>query len=119
MKKLIVYFGDNPVCVEGFSSDCQRSVEGALHVHPRKPITVTDGEYRHMLGAHPEMHSKLKVVAEVKPEASKAEAEAGSPAEAQPSMPEKAAGDDESPASSPQPEEKGSHEDGKKSKKRY
>lgn len=52
MKKLIVYYGDSPVYVEGFSKDCARSCKGSLHIRPRRPITVTDGEYDHITDAN-------------------------------------------------------------------
>lgn len=65
MKKLIVYHGDSPVCVEGFAKECKRSVEGALHLHPGKPKTVTDEEYQHILDKYEWMKPKLKVVAKI------------------------------------------------------
>ena len=65
MKKLICYYGDSPVHVEGFSKDCARSCEGSLHILPRKHKTVTDGEYQHILEKYSWMKSKLKVISEI------------------------------------------------------
>lgn len=75
MKKLIGYYGDTPVCVEGFPENCKRSVKGALHLLPRKPMTVTADEHAHIVASRKDIVSKLKVLA-VKndEEGSKAEA---------------------------------------------
>lgn len=77
MSKLIVYFGDNPECIEGFSKSCSRSVDGALHLKPRKPMTVTDDEYKHITESRADLKGKIRVVAD-KPDQS----EKGKPAEA-------------------------------------
>lgn len=69
MKKLIVYYGDSPVCVEGFSESCKRSVKGAIHILPRKSVTVTEDEYQHILAKYDWMKSKMKVIAEISAEA--------------------------------------------------
>jgi len=65
MKKLIAYYGDSPVYVEGFSKDCARSCKGSVHVLPRKPVTVTADEYEHIKKSYSWMLPKLKVVAEI------------------------------------------------------
>ncbi len=65
MKKLIAYYGDSPVYVEGFSEDCARSCEGSVHVLPRKSVTVTDDEYDHIKEKYSWMLPKLKIVAEI------------------------------------------------------
>lgn len=81
MSKLIVYLGDNPECIEGFSESCSRSVLGALHIKPRKPTTVTDSEYQHILESRPDLKGKIRVVADKPDEKLAAKAE-GAPAEA-------------------------------------
>lgn len=70
MKKLIAYYGDSPVYVEGFSADCARSCDGSVHVLPRKPVTVTDDEYEHIKAKYSYMMPKLKVIAEIGKEGS-------------------------------------------------
>ena len=65
MKKLIAYYGDSPVYVEGFPKGCARSCEGSVHILPRKSVTVTEDEYKHILDKYSWMKPKLKVVAEV------------------------------------------------------
>lgn len=82
MSKLIVYFGDNPECIEGFSASCSRSVQGALHIKPRKPTTVTDDEYQHILASRIDLKGKIRVVADKPDEKLAAKAE-GAPTEAQ------------------------------------
>lgn len=81
MKKLIVYYGDTPVCVEGFPEDCKRSKEGALHILPRKNMTVTDQEYDHILKSRPDMKKLLRVIAsglkDKEPKKEKAETKKG------------------------------------------
>lgn len=64
MKKLIVYHGDSPVYVEGFSKDCKRSRDGSVHILPGKPLTVTDDEFDYIKKTYSWM--KIKVIAEVK-----------------------------------------------------
>lgn len=71
MKKLIAYYGDSPVYVEGFPKDCARSCEGSVHVLPGKPVTVTNDEYKHILDKYSWMKPKLKVVAEIGEDAKK------------------------------------------------
>lgn len=66
MKKLIAYYGDTPVCVEGFPEGCERSCEGALHIRPRTPHTVTGGEFGHMQKAYGWMMSKVRIISELK-----------------------------------------------------
>ncbi len=65
MKKLIAYYGDSPVYVEGFPKDCARSCKGSVHILPRKSVTVTEDEYKYILDKYSWMKPKLKVVAEV------------------------------------------------------
>ena len=81
-KKLIAYYGDSPVHVEGFPSDCARSCKGSVHVLPRTPTTVTEDEYEHIKSEYKWMLPKLRVVAELgvekEMEGAKAEAEAPS-----------------------------------------
>ena len=69
MKKLIVYYGDSPVYVEGFNEDCKRSCKGSLHIRPRRPITVTDDEYEHITdekGKYASMKRWVKVISVMK-----------------------------------------------------
>lgn len=88
MKKLIQYSGDSPVYAEGFSENCKRSCKGAIHILPRKPITVTDDEYAHIM-KNKDLASKLKVLAEMKDdEGSEAkEAATAAPKAEEPSSP--------------------------------
>ena len=99
MKKLVVYYGDSPVCVEGFSKDCQRSVEGSIHILPGKPKTVTDDEFKHIEKEYAWMKPKLRVVANLTAEQvaagekAKVKAKAAKPeakAEAKPEAPKEA-----------------------------
>ena len=49
MKKyLIIYYGDAPECVEGFSKECARMKKGALHIKPGRQMTVTGDELKHI-----------------------------------------------------------------------
>lgn len=66
MKKLIVYRGDAPICVEGFSKDCKRSCQGSLHLYPRKSTTVTDGELLHIKDAYSSVFSAIQVLSVIK-----------------------------------------------------
>ena len=109
MKKLLIaYYGDSPVCVEGFPKDCARSCVGSIHVLPRKPVTVTEAEYGHIKAKYQFMLPKLKIVAE-KVETKKVE---GAEAKAE----------EASPSASPKPtgkkKKKPSAKGGKKSKKK-
>lgn len=69
MSKLIVYYGDQPESVEGFSDSCKRSCQGALHLQPRKPKTVSDDEFEHIKTARGDVFSKIRKLAE-KPDGS-------------------------------------------------
>ncbi len=73
MKKLIVYYGDAPECVEGFPKDCKRSCKGALHIHRGKSKTITDGEYEYIKSSKRYKHllNKIRVVSEIKAEVAK------------------------------------------------
>jgi len=71
MSKLIVYTGDNPQCIEGFSDSCNRSCQGALHLRKGKPVTVTDDEFAFIKSNRSDLASKIRVVAD-KPDAPKA-----------------------------------------------
>jgi len=79
MKKyLMVYYGDAPECVEGFSKECKRSCKGALHVNPGRQMTVTEGELEYIKGHKKHMLAKLRVISELvekKPEPVKAKVE--------------------------------------------
>jgi hypothetical protein len=66
MKKLIAYYGDCPEYVEGFTSDCERSCEGSLHLLPRKTMTVTADELEFIKAKMPHIFKKIRVVAESK-----------------------------------------------------
>lgn len=79
MKKLIAYYGDSPVYVEGFSKDCARSCEGSVHVLPRKPVTVTSDEYEHIKKSYSWMLPKLKVVAEIGEDKKSKDVDSGKP----------------------------------------
>ena len=68
MKKLIYYYGDSPVSVEGFSKDCKRSRKGALHLLKGRPITITDDEYKHIQDEYKWALPKIRVVAQIKEE---------------------------------------------------
>ena len=106
MKKLIAYYGDSPVYVEGFSEDCARSCKGSVHVLPRKPVTVTDDEYDHIKEKYSWMLPKLKVVAEIGKNV-----DAGSDKKSEPSSQAK-------PKDAKEESEKPSDEDGEKDKKK-
>lgn len=80
MSKLIVYIGDNPECIEGFSASCSRSVLGALHLKPRKPMTVTDDEHQHIMASRTDLKGKIRVVAD-KPDEKPAVKAEGAPVE--------------------------------------
>ena len=96
MKKLIVYYGDTPMCIEGFPKDCKRSKEGALHVLPRKNMTVTDEEYEHILKSRPEMKQNLKIIAELDEPKKKDESKEEGAKESQDQAPEAEAQSEES-----------------------
>ena len=67
MKKLLViYFGDTPVCVEGFSKECKRSCEGALHLLPRKQRSITEDECAHIKKSYKHILRKFRVISEMK-----------------------------------------------------
>ena len=66
MKKLIVYYGDTPQCVEGFAENCKRSCKGALHILPRKSTTITNDEFEHIKKSYKFMMKGLRVISEVK-----------------------------------------------------
>lgn len=67
MKKfLIVYYGDAPECVEGFSKDCKRSCKGAIHLNPGRQVTVTEDELKHIKERHKHCLPKLRVISEMK-----------------------------------------------------
>jgi arylsulfatase A-like enzyme len=72
MKKLIYYYGDSPVNVEGFPEDCKRSRKGALHLLRGRSMTITADEYDHIAKAYKEVMPKIRVVAEVDEEAREA-----------------------------------------------
>lgn len=63
MKLLINYYGDVPICVEGFIDECKRSCKGALHVLPKKPVTITDDEYEHIKKHYSHVVKKIRVLA--------------------------------------------------------
>ena len=65
MKKLIVYYGDSPVYVEGFPKECKRTCKGSLHIRPKRPKTVTDEEYKYITdpdGKYAYMIRNLKLI---------------------------------------------------------
>lgn len=101
MKKyLIVYYGDAPECVEGFSQSAERSCKGALHVAPGRKLTVTEDELSHMKEHCKHMLPKLRILS-VKSEAVKAEPKTEKKVEAPKSA-----------------ESESSHDEGKKKKKK-
>jgi len=57
-----MYYDYSPLYVEGFPKDCKRSCKGSIHLMPRKPITVTEGELAYIKMAYPK--ARIKVVAE-------------------------------------------------------
>ena len=63
MKLLINYYGDHPVYIEGFSKECERSCRGALHVLPKKVMTITNDEYAHIKKNYSYVIKKLRIVA--------------------------------------------------------
>jgi len=65
MKKLIYYYGDSPVNVEGFSANCERSRKGALHLLRGRPITITDDEYAHIEKDYKWALPKIRIVAQI------------------------------------------------------
>ena len=62
MKMLIVYYGDSPHYVEGFSPVCKRSGVGSLHLLPRRPMTITADEYEHLKVRYPQLARSVKIV---------------------------------------------------------
>lgn len=66
MKKLIAYYGDSPEYVDDFPKDCERSCKGSMHLIPRKPITATEGELKHLKEKHKNL--RIKIIAEKAPE---------------------------------------------------
>lgn len=52
MKKAVLYTGNGPNCIDGFPKSCKRSVEGALHLHPRRQLTITNDEYEFLKTTH-------------------------------------------------------------------
>lgn len=61
-KHLIVYYGNTPECVEGFSKDCKRSCKGALHLNPSRKLTITDDEYEHIKSDYKHVLPKLRLI---------------------------------------------------------
>ena len=64
MKLLVLYFGDGPVYIEGFSKECERSCKGALHLLPKKNTSITKDEYEHIKKCYKHILPKLKVMAQ-------------------------------------------------------
>lgn len=64
MSKLVVYFGDNPACVEGFSESCKRSNAGALYLYPKKQKTITDDEFKHIQESRKDLMGKIRMIAD-------------------------------------------------------
>lgn len=69
MKMLIVYYGDSPQYVEGFSPTCKRSCVGSLHLLPRRPLTVTEDEYEHLKARYPQLTRSVKIISKTAEEA--------------------------------------------------
>lgn len=66
--KLIKYQGRLPECVEGFPEDCERSVEGSLHLRPGQTVELTDDEYAHIKAQRPTLAKDVIVLREWKVE---------------------------------------------------
>lgn len=66
--KLIKYQGRLPECVEGFPEDCERSVEGSLHLRPGQTVELTDDEYAHIKAQRPALAKDVIVLREWKAE---------------------------------------------------
>jgi hypothetical protein len=89
MPIVVVPANVEPQQVDGFPSDCARSVQGALHIRPASTLEITDGELEHLNKVAPYLVKKLIVVpqkakapASPKAEPSAAPAEAAPEAEA-------------------------------------
>lgn len=66
--KLIKYQGRLPECLEGFPQDCERSVEGSIHLRPGQTVELTDDEFAHIKTNRPKMTKDLVVLREWKAE---------------------------------------------------
>lgn len=64
MKYLLVYYGDTPLFVEGFSGKCERSCTGSLHLLPRRPVTVTEDELTHLKVHYPHLIKFIKIISQ-------------------------------------------------------
>lgn len=66
--KLIKYQGRLPECAEGFPEDCERSVEGSIHLRPGQTIELSDDEYAHVKAQRPDLAKNFVVLREWKAE---------------------------------------------------
>ena len=64
--KLIKYQGKLPEHIEGFPSDTERSVEGALHLRPNRTVELTDDEFAYIKANRPDLSKSLVVLRETK-----------------------------------------------------
>ena len=51
--KLLKYQGRNAAYIEGFPSDTERSVKGAIHLRPDYTVELTDDEYAYIKANRP------------------------------------------------------------------
>lgn len=63
--KLVKYQGRSPECLEGFPTDTERSVKGALHLRPGRTLEITDDEYAYVKANRPDLMRSLVVLREL------------------------------------------------------
>ncbi|MGE3680122.1 MAG: hypothetical protein AB7G93_00255 [Bdellovibrionales bacterium] len=60
-KTSVQFLGDHPVFVDGFPKDCDRSIQGALHLYPRRLIEITAAELSYLKDKRADVFKLLKV----------------------------------------------------------
>lgn len=60
-KTSVQFLGDHPVFVDGFPKDCDRSVQGSLHLYPRRLIEITAAELSYLKDKRVDIFKLLKV----------------------------------------------------------
>ena len=56
---LVIYQGDQPVCIDIFPSGTERSCEGSLHLRPRQPKEITNDEYGYLVVSREDVKKRL------------------------------------------------------------
>ena len=73
---VVVYLNrGSPSQVDGFGTDAERSVKGALHLRPNSLATITRDEWDHIQQEYPFLAPRLRLVREVAVETVSKEAE--------------------------------------------